>query len=283
MSTTPSLQPRPMFPRWANLLLPLVVVSGLGAAAYVPVVVYIGFSPMATDVGYSPEQPIPYSHALHAGQLNLDCRYCHTTVQQTGFAAIPSPQTCMNCHSYIKVTNSDGTPNRRLEPLYDAWDGTWRTRGNTYTAPPADKPRVEGKPLEWVKVHDLADYAYFNHSAHTNKGVGCVSCHGRIDQMDIVYQAKPLNMNWCLECHREPEKYLRPADQLTNMSWTIEKLDSADQRTTDEDRTDAKNVRAENNLAPDAKITQSQLGNYLKKKMEIKDREYMTSCSTCHR
>ena len=265
-----------MFPRWANLLLPLVLVGGLGAAAYVPTVVYLGFSPEATDVGYAPEQPIPYSHALHVGQLGMDCRYCHTTVQDAGFAAIPSAQTCMNCHSYIKVQNSDSTPNRRLEPLFDAWDANWRTRGNAYSSAPVDQPRVEGKPVEWVKVHDLPDFSYFNHAAHTNKGVGCVSCHGRIDQMEIVYQAKPLSMSWCLDCHRQPEKYLRPVDQLTNLSWTIEKLDDTNPEL-------ARTVRAENNLSADAKVTQTQLGNHLKKQMDIRDREYMTSCSTCHR
>ena len=276
MSQNSPPAPRPLFPRWANLLLPLTIVGGLGAAAYVPVVVYLGASPKATDVGYAPEQPVPYSHALHVGELGMDCRYCHTTVTQAGFAAIPSTQTCMNCHSYIRVTNPDGTSNKKLEPLWDAWDGTWRQRGATYSSPPIDKPRVEGKPVEWVKIHDLPDYSYFNHQAHTTKGVGCISCHGRIDQMEVVYQAKPLNMAWCLECHREPEKFLRPADQLTNMQWTVAKLDQTNPEI-------ASAVRAENSLAAGGEITQVQLGNYLKKKMEIKDRPYMTSCSTCHR
>lgn len=270
------IAPRPLFPRWANLLLPLAVIGGLGAAAYVPVVVYLGASPNATDVGYSPEQPIPYSHALHVGELGMDCRYCHTAVTQTGFANIPSTQTCMNCHSYIKVTNSDGTSNKKLEPLWDAWDSTWRQRGATYSSPPTDKPRVEGNPVEWVKIHDLADFSYFNHSAHTTKGIGCISCHGRIDQMEVVYQAKPLSMAWCLDCHRQPEKFLRPADQLTNMQWTIEKLDQSNPDV-------AAAVRSENSIAAGAPITQVQLGSYLKKKMAIKDTAYMTSCSTCHR
>lgn len=265
-----------MFPRWANLLLPLVIIGGLGAAAYVPVVAYVIASPAATDVGYAPEQPIPYSHALHVGELGMDCRYCHTTVTETGFAAIPAAQTCMNCHSYVKVANSDGTPNRRLEPLFDAWDATWRERGNVYTTPPADKPRLEGKPIEWVKIHDLPDYSYFNHAAHTTKGIGCVSCHGRIDQMEVVYQSQPLNMAWCLDCHRAPENFLRPADQVTNMSWTVAQLDQTN-------RPLATAVREANNLPADARVTQEQLGMFLKKKMEIRDREYMTSCSTCHR
>jgi menaquinone reductase, multiheme cytochrome c subunit len=276
MSQNTSLAPRPLFPRWMNLLLPLAIIGGLGAAAYVPVVVYLGASPMATDVGYAPDQPIPYSHALHVGQLGLDCRYCHTTVTEAGFAAIPSAQTCMNCHSYIRVTNPDGTSNKKMEPLLDAWDANWRTRGATYTQPPTDQPRVEGKPVEWVKIHDLPDYSYFNHAAHVTKGVSCVTCHGRVDQMEVVYQSKPLNMAWCLDCHREPEKFLRPADQVTNLSWTIEQLD-----TTNKAEADA--IRAENSLAADATITQEQLGTFLKKKMAIKDHQYMTSCSTCHR
>lgn len=276
MSQQPPLTPRPMFPRWANLLLPLALIGGLGAAAYVPVVVYLGFSPSATDVGYSPEQPVPYSHALHVGELGLDCRYCHTAVTEAGFANIPNTQTCMNCHSYIRVANPDGTSNKKLEPLFDAWDGTWRQRGAVYSSPPTDKPRVEGKPVEWVKVHDLPDFAYFNHQAHTTKGIGCISCHGRIDQMEVVYQAKPLSMSWCLDCHREPEKNLRPADQLTNMSWTIAKLDQTNPDI-------AAEVRKENGIQGTGEITQTQLGTYLKKKMEIRDRHYMTSCSTCHR
>ena len=277
MALNPPTAPRPMFPRWANLLLPLVVISLLGAALYAPTIVYLGFSPKATDVGYSPAQPVPYSHALHVGKLGFDCRYCHTTVQDAAYAAIPSVQTCMNCHSYVKVLNSDGGSNKNLEPLWDAWDATWRERDSTkYTTPPVGQPRVEGKPVEWIKVHDLPDYSYFNHSAHTNKGVGCVSCHGRIDHMDAVYQDQPLNMAWCLDCHRQPEKFLRPVDQLTNLGWTVEKIDE-----TNADLAGA--IRTDGGLATDAKITQVQMGSYLKKKLEIKDHAYMTSCSTCHR
>jgi menaquinone reductase, multiheme cytochrome c subunit len=271
-----------MFPRWANLLLPLLVVGFLGSALYLPTVVWLGFSPQATDVGYAPAQPVPYSHALHVGKLGFDCRYCHTTVQDAGFAAIPSVQTCMNCHSYIHVTGRDGQSNKNLEPVWDAWDATWRDRAkadgtNHYTTPPIDQDRVEGKqPIQWVKVHDLPDYSYFNHSAHTNKGIGCVSCHGRVDHMEVVYQNQPLNMAWCLDCHRQPEKFLRPVEQITNLGWTVDKIDETNPEI-------AKAIRADQSLTADTTITQVQMGSYLKKKLEIRDHAYMTSCSTCHR
>jgi menaquinone reductase, multiheme cytochrome c subunit len=232
--------PRTVFPRWANYLLPLIVVSALGAAVYLPTLVWVAFSPRTTDVGYAPDQPIGYSHALHVGQLGMDCRYCHTTVEHAGFAAVPPTQTCMSCHNAIRKQTPDGKPNPKLQPLYDSWK--------------------TGKPVEWVKIHDLPDYAYFNHSAHVNKGVGCVSCHGRIDRMEVVYQSKPLNMAWCLDCHREPEKFLRPADQVTNMTWKPE----------------AKPGETEQEA-------QIRVGMDLKDKLKIKDHEYMTSCSTCHR
>lgn len=146
-----------------------------------------------------PAQPVPYSHALHAGKLGLDCRYCHVSVEQGAHANVPPTQTCMNCHSNVSI---DASRQWKIEPIKKSYD--------------------TGKPVEWVKIHDLPDYAYFNHSAHVNRGVGCVTCHGRIDQMEVVYQAKPLSMQWCLECHREPEKFLRPLDQITNMTWDPE-------------------------------------------------------------
>jgi hypothetical protein len=127
--------------------------------------------------------------------MGLDCRYCHNTVEDAGFAAIPANQTCMNCHANLDL----GERQRRLQPLFDSWEGK--------------------STLEWVKVHMLPDYAYFNHSVHLNAGVGCSSCHGRIDQMVVVYQAEPLSMSWCLDCHRDPTPHLRPVDQVTNMAW----------------------------------------------------------------
>lgn len=240
-------QLRPMFPRWANYLLPLLLVGGMGAAVYLPTVVALGFSPQATDVGYAPQQPIPYSHALHVGQLGMDCRYCHTTVADAAFAAVPPTQTCLNCHAAIKKDSN------KLKPLWESWNN--------------------GTPIQWTKIHDLPDYSYFNHSTHVNKGVSCVSCHGRIDQMEVVHQAHGLNMAWCLDCHREPEKYLRPADQVTNLGWTVAELDKTNPEL-------AAEVRAKTGAN---EITQDVLGPFLKAKYAIKGEEYMQACSTCHR
>lgn len=170
--------------------------AGLGVAAlYAVAVINFGFSPRATDVGYAPVQPVPYSHAAHAGRLGMDCRYCHSTVEETSHAAIPPTQTCMGCHTKI-LTDSP-----RLTPVRESF--------------------ATGEPVRWVKVHDLPDYVYFNHSAHVNRGVGCVECHGRIDTMEVVYQHEPLSMGWCLDCHRNPEPRLRDpvADRVTDMTW----------------------------------------------------------------
>ena len=134
-----------------------------------------------------PVQPVPYSHALHAGKLGIDCRYCHTTVEKANFAAIPPTETCMNCHTNIR------TQSEALEPIRESW--------------------ATGKPVEWIKIHDLPHYVYFSHQAHVTHGVGCIECHGRIDQMERVYQAKPLSMGWCLECHRDPGPHLRPEER----------------------------------------------------------------------
>jgi len=181
------------FPRWTNgLRTVLAVVGGVGAL-YAATIVTFGFSPQATDVGYMPKQPVPYSHATHAGKLGIDCRYCHTGVETGAFAAIPPTRTCMGCHTNILPDSVN------LAPLHES--------------------NASGNPVAWVRIHDLPDYAYFDHSAHVNRGVGCVSCHGRIDQMEVVYQSKPLSMIWCLDCHRNPEPHLRPLDQITNMSW----------------------------------------------------------------
>lgn len=181
--------------------------AALVLPAYVVLVVAYGASPEATDVGYMPEQPVPYSHALHAGEMGMDCRYCHVAVETTPHATIPSTKICVNCHAHI-FPNSD-----KLAPVRKSWS--------------------EGTPVEWVRVHDLPDYAYFNHSAHVGRvrhdsagrvegaGIGCATCHGRIDKMATVYQAAPLSMGWCLECHRNPEKYLRPIDRVTDMTYTL--------------------------------------------------------------
>ena len=184
------------FPKWTWVLRPGIAVAAVGGLVYASVVIYLGFSPQATDVGYMPTQPVPYSHALHVGQLGMDCRYCHTGVEVAAAAAIPPTQTCMNCHSKVRA-NSE-----KLIPVRESY--------------------ATGMPVPWIRVHDLPDYVYFDHSAHVRRGVGCVSCHGRIDTMEVVFQDKPLSMGWCLECHRSPENHLRPVEFVTQLDWVPE-------------------------------------------------------------
>ena len=181
------------FPPWTNKIKFLVGLAVAGGGFYAFLIMNFGFSPATTDVGYQPTQPVPFSHALHVGELGVDCRYCHTTVEQATHSPIPATQTCMNCHSKIH------TESPKLAPVRESWK--------------------TGNPIEWVRVHDLPDYAYFNHAAHVTKAVGCVSCHGRVDQLEVVYQHEPLSMGWCLDCHKAPEQHLRPVEHITAMDW----------------------------------------------------------------
>jgi hypothetical protein len=171
----------------------MVIISGglLGSVA-VFAVTYWG-SPKFTDVGYEPVQPIPFSHKLHAGDLGLDCRYCHDTVEIASHASVPPTATCMNCHRAI------GAESEKLALVRES--------------------HTNNEPIEWVNVHMLPDYAFFDHSVHVAAGVGCATCHGRVDQMDVVRQVKPMNMGGCLGCHRNPEPNLRPREEVTNMGW----------------------------------------------------------------
>jgi hypothetical protein len=158
-----------------------------------------GFSPKTLDGQYQPVQPVPYSHALHAGKLGLDCRYCHSTVENAAHAAVPPTQTCMNCHTQIHKDSP------KLEKVRESY--------------------ATGMPIEWIKVHKLGDYAYFNHAAHVTRGVSCVECHGRVDQMEEVHRAQPLSMGWCLSCHRNAVDHVRPPEEVFNLSkptdsWT---------------------------------------------------------------
>ena len=192
-----------VFPQWHNKI-PLVFFGIVGPVATLAVIaaVWYYFSPRFTDVGYMPEQPVPYSHQLHAGELGMDCRYCHTGAERASSARVPPTQTCMTCHTRVKTQSAD------LRLVRASW--------------------VEDKPIEWVRIHKTPDYAYFEHSAHMQAGVGCESCHGRIDQMVEVAQDQPLNMGWCLDCHREPERHLRPVSELTTMGYA-EKRHAAQQ------------------------------------------------------
>jgi formate-dependent nitrite reductase cytochrome c552 subunit len=162
---------------------------------------YYWFAPAFTDIGYQPDQPVPFSHRLHAGELGMDCRYCHNTVERAALAAIPPAATCMNCHATVK------TASEKLAPVRKSFE--------------------TGEPIRWVRVHMLPDYTYFDHSVHVANGVGCVECHGRIDQMEKVTQIKPLGMSWCIECHRRPDSRLRPRSEVTNMGWHDESYDPA--------------------------------------------------------
>ena len=154
------------------------------------------FSPENLNVGYEPKQPINYSHALHAGELGIDCRYCHGNVDQGERLVLPAAETCLNCHSMIKKDSPEIMKIR--------------------------KSVADNVPIEWVKVHHLADYAYFDHSRHVKSGMGCATCHGNIHQQEVVRQSEPLSMGWCLDCHRNPEQYVRPKSEITNMDWKAE-------------------------------------------------------------
>ena len=182
-----------VFPKWTNLARPAIATLGVLVPVYVTLLLAYGASPQTTAVGYQPVQPVPYSHALHAGELGINCRYCHTTVETAAHAAIPPTQTCMNCHAKIRATSP------KLLPVRESY--------------------ATGMPVPWVRVHDLPDFVYFNHSAHVRRGVGCVECHGRIDKMEVVTQVERLSMGWCLDCHRNPDRHLRPPEAVTQMDW----------------------------------------------------------------
>jgi cytochrome c7-like protein len=173
-------------------------VSIFGAVFFVlaalGIILWINRSDYVTQVHVAREQPVPFSHEHHVGGLGLDCRYCHTSVESSSFAGIPPTETCMTCHSQIWAESP------MLEPVRESY----RT----------------GVPIQWNRVHDLPDFAYFNHGIHVQKGVGCVSCHGRVDRMPLTWKEKPLTMEWCLECHRAPERHVRPREFVFSMDWT---------------------------------------------------------------
>ncbi|MEM7403102.1 MAG: cytochrome c3 family protein [Myxococcota bacterium] len=182
-----------LFPKWTNTLPKIgLVATGVGSCAAV-FVVWFWFSPYNINVGYQPQQPLPFSHELHVGQLGMDCRYCHAFVAEAAVAGIPPTQTCMNCHKDIKKDSV------QLAAVHQSW--------------------ATGKPIPWVRVHKIADYAYFDHSVHLAAGVGCLSCHGEIHRMQQVRQMQPLSMDWCLQCHRNSSDHLRPVNQVTNPDW----------------------------------------------------------------
>ena len=216
-----------IFHRGANNVAKIsIVVAILLAGGAFFVYTQIARSSYLTGTFVEKQQPVQFSHKHHVGDDGIDCRYCHTSVETSASAGIPPTQTCMNCHSQIWADSP------YLEPVRESY------RTNT--------------PIEWERVHDLPEYAYFNHSIHVAKGVGCSTCHGQIDNMPAVFQENTLQMEWCLSCHREPEKYIRPKSEIYNMQWSDGDL-SAEERT------------------------------QLKTDYRIRSKEMLTSCSTCHR
>lgn len=189
-----------IFPAWTKWV-PLKVLIALiciGTVTAGGVTYY--FTPKYTRVGYQPVQPVTFQHSLHANQLGIDCRYCHQSVEVSGTSSVPSVQTCMTCHKHVKKDSP------KLQIIRDAWnDG-----------------KGDGPAVKWVRIHQAPDYVYFNHSIHVNSGVSCFSCHGQINQMDVVYQDQPQSMAWCLECHRHPEKQIRPEGEVFNLDWKPE-------------------------------------------------------------
>ena len=196
-----------------------LVAAGLGMW----LLLEVNRTPYVTNAGVARLQPVQFSHQHHVGGLGLDCRYCHTSVEKAAVAGIPPTKTCMNCHSQIWSTSPE------LEPVRESFRS--------------------GKSLEWIRVHDLPEFAYFNHSAHVNNGMGCSTCHGRVDRMPLVWQEKSLQMEWCLECHRAPEKFVRPQSEVFNAAW-------------------------------EPPADQIEQGRKLVQEYGLKPR---TSCSTCHR
>jgi hypothetical protein len=170
-----------------------VVVVGALASGLLLAAMYLALRPQFTRVGYTPEQPVPFSHELHVGGLGMSCIYCHSNVERSPHATVPDTQTCMNCHQTIKATSP------WLSPVRESF--------------------AKGTPIEWKRVHRVPDYVYFNHAQHVNRGVGCVSCHGQVNEMPIVRHEMPLSMSWCLDCHKHPETNLRPPVEATNMQW----------------------------------------------------------------
>jgi hypothetical protein len=214
-----------LFPPNANSFLRWTLITG-GIFAVLLVTALTVFARTSNNnVGVPIPQPVDFSHALHTSSLGLDCRYCHSTVETSSFATIPSTETCMTCHSQIRV----GAP--ALEAVQTSWDTEL--------------------PIEWNRVHDMPDFVYFDHSIHVDKGVGCSTCHGQVDEMAAMWKNEPMTMGWCLECHKSPERFLRPRSEVLNMDYE----------------------RPDNQLA---------LGQQLVEAYHI-NTEKLPQCSTCHR
>jgi len=230
-----------LFPKSANAMARASLIGVVGLVVLVGwLLLTLMRSSWLTRQNEFVEQPIQFSHLHHVGGEGFDCRYCHTSVETSSFAGIPPTKTCMNCHSVL-WTNA-----QILEPVRASF------RNDT--------------PLEWVRVNDLPDFVYFSHQIHIHQGVGCFTCHGPIDKMPLTYQARSLQMEWCLDCHRAPEKYLRPRDQVFNMAYLPP---------------DEEHPRV---LEDGQRVTnQMELGLHLKQLYKVPGVGHMTSCSVCHR
>ena len=178
----------------ANVIAKASIAAGVLSLGVLGIgLIFLVRSSWFTGTEVAEAQPIPFSHLHHFDQLGIDCRYCHTSVEEVASANIPPTETCMTCHSQI------WTEAPMLEPVQASWR--------------------DDEPIEWERVHDLSDFVYFNHAIHVNKGIGCETCHGRVDQMPLVWKENTLQMEWCLECHRNPEKYVRPEDEIFTMGY----------------------------------------------------------------
>ena len=214
-----------IFPRFSNPLSKFSIIAAVSALGLVGALLWLFYrSPYFTETRVVREQPVPFSHKHHAGGVGIDCRYCHTSVEKSAFAGIPAVATCMNCHSQV-----------------------WK---NSPMLAPVREAYKTGRPIAWTRVHQLPDYVYFNHSIHVSKGIGCSTCHGPVQKMPLMRAQNRLYMQWCLQCHRAPEKFVRPKEEVFNMNWKV----SAQE--------------------------QAALGPKLVKEYQLKK---MTSCSVCHR
>ena len=215
-----------LFPKSANYLAPASIAAlallAAGAVGSLLALDYAGFNQRR---GETVEQTVPFSHEHHVAGLGIDCRYCHTSVEKSAVAGVPPTSTCYNCHKIIW----------NEAPMLEPVRASYRT----------------GQPLEWTKVHDLPDFTYFNHSIHVAKGIGCATCHGPVQQMRLMRSTQPLQMRWCLECHRNPEKFIRPKEEVFNMTWKAKDKET--------------------------------LGRELVAKYKVRPPAEITSCGTCHR
>jgi hypothetical protein len=183
-----------VFPEWSNRLPLLIVIFVFLVAGAVTSGITYYFTPKYTRVGYAPDQPVPFDHSLHAGQLGLDCRYCHTFVEKSAHSNIPTSETCMNCHGQIQIES------QLLAPIRESLK--------------------TGEAIPWVRIHQAPDYVYFDHSVHVNRGISCYSCHGQVNEMSVLRHAETHSMAFCLNCHRAPENHIRPLEKVYNLDWS---------------------------------------------------------------